>query len=227
LDMIGTPVFLNLTPPGATNDVATSHTVTAAVTDVGGQPVDEIVVRITVIGSINTSGQCTTDDGRCDFTYAGPLFPGADSITAFADTDRDGLHDVGEPVGEATKAWVLPTSTTGQASGAGHIEDADGNQIAFGFLARNENGRFVGHCNVIDHAVDRTIKCLDVTTLVISGNRAMIHGNATDNGTSTIYVITAVDNGNPGKDNDTFSISTTSGYSQQGTLTGGNVQVSP
>jgi hypothetical protein len=202
--------------------------VTATVTDASGNPVPNVVVRFTVTGSVTASGYCTTDsNGQCGFSYTGPSLPGADAITAYADTDGDGVPDVGEPVAApATKAWVLPTSTAGQASGGGHITDATSGKVAFGFSAKSESGSFQGQCNVIDPG-NRMIKCLDVTTLVISGNQATIYGNATDNGVATTYVLTVADNADPGKGADTLSITTASGFSVSGTLTAGNIQVQP
>jgi hypothetical protein len=72
--------------------------------------------------------------------------------------------------------------------------------------------------------------CLDVTALILSGNQATIYGNATDDAsspTATTYVIHVVDNANPGKGADSFSIQTASGYSASATLAAGNVQVQP
>jgi Bacterial Ig-like domain (group 1)/Beta-propeller repeat len=101
------PATLTLDPAADTNPVGTSHTVTATVTDAGGNPVPGITVRFSVTGAVNTSGQCTTDAaGQCDFTYQGPTSPGVDAITAFADTNDNGTQDVGEPVGAAEKTWT-------------------------------------------------------------------------------------------------------------------------
>jgi len=201
--------------------------VTATVTDASGNPVPNVVVRFTVTGSVTASGSCTTDSsGQCVFTYTGPSLPGADLISAYADTDGDSVQDAGEPSATATKAWVLPTSTAGQASGGGHITDATAGKVAFGFSAKSKDGAFQGQCNVIDPG-NRMIKCLDVTALVISGNEATIYGNATDNGVATTYVLKVADNADPGKGADTLSITTASGYSASGTLTAGNIQVQP
>src|SRR5712691_4731645 len=116
------PTTLVLSPAAATNTVGTSHTVTATVNDQFGDPFQGVVVRFTVTGSVTTSGNCTTDAaGQCTFTYTGPSLPGADLITAFADTNGDGTLDAGEPTGTATKAWILPTSTPGQVTGGGQI----------------------------------------------------------------------------------------------------------
>jgi YVTN family beta-propeller protein len=220
------PATLTLSPGADTNPVGTSHTVTATVTDVDGNPLAGIVVRFSVTGSVTASGTCTTGpSGQCDFSYTGPQLPGADSIIAYADTDEDGMQDAGEPGAEATKAWELPASTPGSVSGGGTIEDSAGNKIAFGFSAKNENQGLTGSCNVIDHAADIKLKCENVTSFTITGNQATIFGNATVNGVATTYRIDVVDNADPGKGADTFSIQTASGYSRSGTLTGGNVQV--
>jgi hypothetical protein len=231
---LGAPAALTLSPAADTNPVGTSHTVTATVVDGAGQAVPNVVVRFSVSGSVTTSGQCTSGaGGQCSFSYLGPQLPGADLISAFADTDGDGVWDqclvalgcVDEPAASATKAWVLPTSTAGEASGGGQIQNSAGDKISFGFHAKSAGG-LQGGCNVVDHG-GRMIKCLDVLSLTIAGNDAAIYGNATDNGAATTYVIHAVDNADPGKGADTFSIQTASGYSASGTLTAGNVQVQP
>jgi Bacterial Ig-like domain (group 1) len=229
------PASLTLSPAADTNPVGTSHTVTATVLDGAGQAVPNVVVRFSVSGSVTASGQCTSGaNGECNFSYQGPQLPGADLISAFADTDGDGVWDQcliavgcfgGEPDATATKAWVLPTSTAGQSNGGGQIQNAAGDKISFGFFGKSAGG-LQGTCNVVEQG-GRMIKCLDVTALVLSGNQATIYGNATDNGAATTYVIHAADNADPGKGGDTFSIQSASGYSASGTLTAGNVQVQP
>jgi hypothetical protein len=222
------PALVTLSPANPVNTVGTSHTVTATVTNAVGGPVANSTIHFTVTGSVDTTGNCTTGaDGTCTFTYTGPAFPGADAISGCADANASGTIEAGEPCGEATKAWVLPSSTSGQAHGAGHIADGAGNRIAFGFHAKNGNSGLKAKCQVVDRSADRMIECLDVTSLVISGNEATIYGNATDNGVATTYTIKAKDVADPGKGVDTFSVRTASGYSTSGTLTAGNIQVQP
>jgi len=220
----GTPLVLVLSPAAKTNPVGTSHTITATVTQ-DGNPVEGVTVYFKVTGSVNTFGDCTTDAaGQCTFTYTGPTFPGADVITAFADANGNGTRDADEPEATATKAWVLPTSTPGHVTGGGQIVVA-GHPVTFSLTAKSDSGGQKGECTVLDHATSRMIKCLDVTALVQAGNEATIYGDATDNGLPTTYVIHVVDNGDAGRGQDTFSISTTSGFSASGTLTAGNIQV--
>jgi hypothetical protein len=219
----GGPLVLTLAPAAATNNVGTSHTVNATVTQ-DGNPVSTVTVYFTVTGSVTTSGSCTTGtSGECTFTYSGPSLPGADLISAFADANGNGKHDADEPTATATKAWVVPTTTPGQVTGGGQVVVA-GDLVTFGFTAKSDAKGRKGECTVIDHDAKRMIKCLDVTALVQVGNEAWIYGDATDNGAATTYVVHVVDKGEPGTGRDTFSILTASGYSASGTLTGGNVQ---
>jgi hypothetical protein len=216
---------LTLSPAAGTNPVATSHTVTALLTEASASPVPDVAVRFSVSGSVTTSGSCTTDAaGQCGFTYSGPQFPGSDVISAFADTNENGTLDGDEPASTATKAWVLPVSTTGRATGWGQIPNASGESVTFFFTARSDGG-LEGSCTVIDRAGEKTIKCLDVTALVVNGNEVTIFGNATENGNATSYLIQAADNARRGKGVDTFSIHTAAGYAASGTLTMGNIRV--
>jgi hypothetical protein len=223
------PASLVLTPADAVNQVVTSHTVTATVKSVTAQPVSGITVRFTVLGSVSSSGSCITGgDGRCAFTYTGPQLPGADLITAYADADSDATQDPGEPFAEATKAWVLPTSTPGHVTGGGQILNAARNdKIAFGFNAKSDQNGVKGNCTVVDPSTvpNTMIKCLDVTSLIQSGTHATFFGNATVNNVAVTYRIDVDDLAEPGRGQDTFSIQMSSGYAAGGVLTGGNVQV--
>jgi predicted outer membrane repeat protein len=101
------PAALMLAPAVATHPVGTMHCVTATVTDAGGSPTPNVTVRFAVTGSVTTGGSATTDaGGQAQFCYDGPMTPGMDTITAYADTDGDNVQDSGEPDGTATKTWV-------------------------------------------------------------------------------------------------------------------------
>ena len=227
LSTAGPPFALVLEPLADTNDVGTQHTVTARVLDALGRGVPGVEVDFVVEGSVNTTGSCTTNSsGQCQFSYTGPQFPGADLITGFVDSDRDDTFDPGEPIAEATKAWVLPASTAGQVTGGGHIDNAlILESVAFGFNARSTLKGFQGHCNVVDRETRTHIKCLDVEALVVVGTHATIFGRATVNGTQTRYRIETDDLGEPGRFLDTFSIITESGYAATGPVTQGNIQI--
>ena len=220
-------LLMALTPPTDTNAVETQHCVTAVITGALDSPVPGITVRFTVTGSIESSGSIVTDaSGRSVFCYMGPTLPGADAIVAHADFDGDGAVDPPEPTSTATKSWLLPTAGAGQVTGGGQAAAApEVESIAFGFNAKSSEGRLTGHCNVVDRTASVHIKCIDVISIVRSGNSAMIFGNATLNGSDTTYRIDVQDIGEPGTGVDSFTIVTASGYSAGGVLKGGNVQV--
>ena len=70
------------------------------------------------------------------------------------------------------------------------------------------------------------IKSTAITSVVVTGNCAKIRGTATVNGTGSFgFEVDVCDNGEPGKDADTFSIMMSDGYMADGTLGGGNVQL--
>jgi Ca2+-binding RTX toxin-like protein len=108
---VGVAETLDLTPAIATNPEDTDHTVTALVEDSNGDPVVGVVVEFEVTGDNPTTGSDTTDaDGEATFTYTGANV-GDDTITAFADSDGDGINDVAEPEDTATKTWTLAEPT--------------------------------------------------------------------------------------------------------------------
>jgi hypothetical protein len=109
---IGVPATLTVTPATATTLVNTQHCVSATVVDALGNPTPGITVQFSVTGSVTTSGTATTDtNGLPTFCYTGPLFPGTDTITAYADTNTNTTQDADEPSDGATNTWVLPPTT--------------------------------------------------------------------------------------------------------------------
>ena len=222
------PASVTVSPAAAVNPVGTNHSMTATVQDAAVSPVAGAAVLFTISGSINTTRQCVTDAiGQCSVSYTGPALPGADIIVACADSNGNGFRDSGEPCGEATKAWLLPTSTAGQVTGGGHVlHPQDGEEVAFGFNAKSTSNGLNGNCTVVDKAPVRNIqiKCQTVDVLSRTGNTATIFGQALINGVATTYRIDVTDNGEPGS-TDSFVIQTASGYSAGGLLTNGNIQV--
>jgi len=112
----GPPAVLTLTPAADTNPLGTQHCVTAHVEDAFGNATPGITVRFSVTGVGSGSGSATTNAaGDAQFCYTGPLAPvGMDTITAFADTDGDGVDDgASEPDAQATKQWIDVTPPSG------------------------------------------------------------------------------------------------------------------
>ena len=223
------PVTVTVTPATAVNPVGTSHTVTATLRERDDDPAGGRYVHYYVNGDEAENETCISFDetGQCGapFTYQGPDFPRTDVITACADTDADGTIEPGEPCGSATKTWVFPASTPGHVTGGGQVANATGtDDLTFSFNAKSDRKGVKGTCNLVDHGTGAKIRCLDVTSLVQSGNSATFYGNATVDGVPTTYRIQIADNGEPGRA-DVFRIETSSGYVAGGVIERGNIQV--
>jgi hypothetical protein len=226
----GAPATLVLTPATDTNTVDDQHCVTATVKDAFGNPTPGITVRFSVTGSVTTSGSDVTDAaGQAEFCYTGPGLPGADVITAYADTDNDSVRDANEPQGTAVKTWIIPASTPGcKVTYGGRITAANGDKATFGGNAK-ANG-LSGQEEYQDHgpALNINVHSINVLSVVCSsdGKSASIFGTATINGGGTFdYRIDLKDLGEPG-DTDTYRIRLSNGYdSGEQVLAGGNVQI--
>ena len=122
---------------------------------------------------------------------------------------------------------VVPPSTPGAKVTAGGWIPVSGGKGTFGLTAKA--GGPSGHLTYQDHGVlARTVKSTAITsvTLNAAGNCAQILGTATVNGTGSVgFDVDVCDNGEPGKDSDTFSILMFDGYTASGELGGGNVQI--
>jgi hypothetical protein len=216
------PQLLTVSPVAATNPVGSSHTVTATVATADA-PVPGVNVHFDVTGADNVTGSCTTGaTGQCDFTYQGPELPGADLIEAYADSNGNGVHDPSEPTASATKAFVLPVSTGGEAHGGGRIDMLGVGRVAFEFHAKSTDLPRA-RCTVV--TADVTVECLNSTAFVLTPTHATIFGMATVNGVATNYRIDADDLSEPGAGRDTFKIQTDSGFVAGGTIASGNVQI--
>jgi Mg-chelatase subunit ChlD len=225
------PATLTLAPKTATNVVDAQHCVTATVKDAFMNATPGITVRFTVTGAVNTTGAVVTNAaGQAQFCYTGPGLPGADVITAFADTNGNGTQDAGEPGDTAAKTWILPTSTAGcKVTNGGRITATNGDKATFGGNAK-ANG-LQGEEEYQDHgpATDINVHSINVqaVTCNAAGTSASIFGTATINGAGSFdYRIDVVDNGEPGAGSDTYRIRLSNGYdSGVQTLAGGNIQL--
>ena len=222
---------LSLTPKAATNEVGTSHCVTATVTDTGGDPAAGTTVRFSVAGASNTEGQDVTgNDGEAEFCYEGPSFPGTDAITAFADEDGDGNQDPDESFDVASKVWVLPDSTPPcRVTNGGWITSIAGDHATFGGVARAVAGRAtLGQEEYTDHGPVQPLKMKSTTVLAVVCNaartQATIYGRATVEGEGEHYFRIRVSDG--GSQGDTYGLLLSSGYySGEQPLLGGDVQI--
>ena len=136
---------------------------------------------------------------------------------AFDTSALAGFQDYCEP----------PASTPGaKVTGGGWIVVPDG-KATFGLTAKtNASGNPSGNLTYQDHAQNRTVKSTAITAVIVNGNCARILGTATVNGTGSFgFDVFVCDNGEPGKDADTFTIDMSDGYTATGTLGGGNIQL--
>jgi hypothetical protein len=225
---------LTLDPFTATNPVGTQHCVTATVTNAFGVPQAGVTVRFTVSGSVMTSGAATTDaNGEAVFCYTGPALPGADAITAFADTNNNTMPDPGEPVGAASKVWVLPVTTPGceiKITNGGWIIADNSDRANFGGNAvADEDGNVSGQEEYQDQGpADPFNLHGDVTVIVCDPDptRATIFGDATIDGSgSHTFRIDVRDFAEPGKGVDTYRMRVDTYDSGEHTLEGGNIQI--
>ena len=228
----GLPATLTLNPPEATNAVDSQHCVTATVQDASQNPVANVVVRFEVIGSVSTSGSATTNsNGEATFCYVGPTLPGADTITAFADSDNNNVHDPGEPSGVAEKTWVLPVTTPlCEITNGGWIIVENGDRATFGGNAKaNESGATQGQQQYQDHGPVQGLKMqsINVQAIICDGStQASIFGQATINGSGIVnYRINVQTLGGPGKGQDTYQLILDDYNSGEQTLRGGNIQI--
>ena len=125
---------------------------------------------------------------------------------------------------------TVPPSTAGAKVTAGGWIPVVNDKGTFGLTAKaNANGTASGNLTYQDHGVlARTVKSTAVTsvTLTEGGRCARILGDAKVNNTTDVgFQVDVCDNGEPGKDSDTFSIVMSDGYTAMGTLGGGNVQI--
>jgi hypothetical protein len=100
------PARVVLTPPSLHAFRGDRVEVTATVFDPAGAPLPEVPVRFSATGANRADGdQVTGADGRARFGYQGSN-AGRDTITAFADVNRNGRQDVGEPFAVASADFV-------------------------------------------------------------------------------------------------------------------------
>ena len=141
---VGPPASVVLKPAVVAGPVGTQQKVTANVFDVAGLPVPAVSVRFAVSGANGTSASTAVDtdeNGAAQFAYTGAN-PGTDTITAFADTNRNGKLDMGEPFATAIRTQIaaqpasvtfeqtsVPATINKPAQLAAVVRDAAGNPI--------------------------------------------------------------------------------------------------
>ncbi len=176
-----------LTPSDATNDVGTTHTVTANVTDRNG-PVAGASVLFSVTGANTTSGTGTTNaSGDASFTYTGTA-AGDDTITACYDKDSSGTCDSGEPTATATKHWIVRNADL-SVTKSGPAYAANGGPITYTITVTN-NGPATAHNVVVTDSVSPSITGATATPSQgsCSGSFTCNLGDIAPGGSATITI---------------------------------------
>jgi hypothetical protein len=153
-------------------------------------------------------------------TPSGSASDSGEAIVSYGDMQFRDLPELNTYNFVETFASDAFLATQGQKTTGGGKIALD---VTFGFTAVRKDLK--GNCDVVDHALDVHVKCLDVTSYAQFANQATFRGQATVNGVQTTYRIHVEDGDEPGAGVDTFTIQTGSGYSATGPLTSGNVQV--
>ncbi len=136
-----------------------------------------------------------------------------------------------DPVEEKPVEDDPVVSTFGKVTGGGFILDGTVKH-SFGFNIHyddNGNATMKGQLQFVAHDGTMNYHGNGVSTLEVTENKAVFTGSGLLNGTEGYsYTVKVVDNGDPGRGNDTFSIKITSNsytYEYSGTLAGGNITV--
>jgi len=125
-----------------------------------------------------------------------------------------------------------PRACSDRVTGGGHITTANG-KAHFGVTGGIRKDAFRGNLTYHDHGTGLKVKGTGVTAyVVIDAETRRIEGTAKINGVAgSTYTVIVTDNGEPGKNIDTFEIhlfdasGATPFYSASGTLAGGNIQL--
>lgn len=141
--------------------------------------------------------------------------------------------DVSTPNGRArthfTKQIGGPTVLARPIVTGGGFIGKDSGEKHFGFnVQANPAGGWSGHLTFLDKASELMLKASTFSAVTVEGNKVTFSGTGSlQKGSSTSsvsFTVVAVDNGNPGAGNDSFSITLGTGYSASGVLSGGNIK---
>jgi len=118
-----------------------------------------------------------------------------------------------------------------QTGGGGTVDDSDNGhqgQGAFSFIVRRPSTtqRVSGGLQFVNPANGTDVRSVTLSSLLISGNSAIVAGTCTNSGAPCTFVADVTDSGPTGS-GDTFTISISGGPARGGPLRSGKVQVRP
>jgi hypothetical protein len=116
-----------------------------------------------------------------------------------------------------------------QTGGQGTVDDHDDGrqgQGAFSFIVRRPSTtqRISGGLQFVDRANGTDVRSVTLSSLLISGNSAIIAGTCTNSGAPCTFVADVTDSGPTGS-GDTFTISISGGPARGGPLRSGKIEV--
>jgi hypothetical protein len=159
------------------------------------------------------------------YVYAGDMVRGFD---VYSFTPCDGIGCI-----------VVPTNVPGRARGGGtstattaELEIVEGSSVGgratFGFDVGYRIGQVApeGAFSFRDHTTDKRVAATAITSFQVVDGKATFGGVATVDGVPGIrFEVIVQDDGEPGRNNDSFLLFTADGYLASGTLKGGNIEV--
>jgi hypothetical protein len=119
----------------------------------------------------------------------------------------------------------IAAASVGKITGGGSIV-VDGNIGTFGFVVQRAtaDAPIQGDLEYINHATGARVHSVTFNSLSVDYTTATFGGTCTNNGAPCTFTVAVTDNGEPGT-TDTFSISTSGGPTEGGTLRSGNIQI--
>jgi hypothetical protein len=103
---------LGLTPQADSKLTGDQEVLTASAGDLNGAGLKGQTITYTIAGANNLTGKVLTGaDGKATISYLGGA-PGSDFVTAFVDTNLNGMRDPNEPQATATIQWAGPPPPT-------------------------------------------------------------------------------------------------------------------
>jgi hypothetical protein len=107
------PTPLSASPASAAGELPGEHEVTLTLVDALFNPLPGERLNYAVTGANPTSGQLETGpSGQAVVKWTG-VNPGLDTLTAYADADKDGVRDPEEPAASATMNWLPDNHVSG------------------------------------------------------------------------------------------------------------------
>jgi hypothetical protein len=186
---------------GTFNAATNTITITASLGDIGSPMIGDKLYSVTALTYASTAGN--------------PILADADATRAFDYV-----------LGKTVTPSNCPLGTTCKLTGGGYIFTDPPQQDHGSFsieVTVDTSGRIHGKAAYIDQGTGVDFRTVLITSANFNGNTVTIQGTGTANGTTTNFQITVQDNDPSGQD--TFSIQLGTGYSKNGVVQGGTIEI--